>query len=418
MPASLRLSLMRTTLTWALALMLAALPLAACRAAPAPAPATITFAYLEQDTPYYQELARTFSLDHPSIAINLLPRPAGRLGELSFNDVDVMAGSLWLGRLIEEDDILSLSPWIEGNPGFALDDYYPGLLDLYTREGKLWAVPTGADLLVLYYNRDLCDRAGAPYPRAGWTWDDFLAAALILRDEQAGVYGYAAVSPPLEALLFAYQHGGRILDDWQRPSRPTLDDPRTVEALDWYAGLVQRHGVAPSPEEMEQAFGPGDEYALAAGIVAGRVAMWAGPYAQRGGLDWRQPWAFKWGMAPLPQDERPATWGSTEGLAISATAEDPEACWQWVQFLSRQAPSRLAPARRSVAESDAFARLAGSEAAEAARTSLEHALLVPPDAFASFEEVGQLWMQAVDETMRGEATAREALTRAQAEATQ
>ena len=43
-------------------------------------------------------------------------------------------------------------------------------------------LPQNLSSLVVYYNRDLFDAAGVPYPEAGWTWDDFLAAAKALDD--------------------------------------------------------------------------------------------------------------------------------------------------------------------------------------------------------------------------------------------
>ena len=46
---------------------------------------------------------------------------------------------------------------------------------------------------VLYYNADLFDRAGLPYPSADWKWADLLAATRRLTRRSEGQYGYLAL---------------------------------------------------------------------------------------------------------------------------------------------------------------------------------------------------------------------------------
>ena len=41
--------------------------------------------------------------------------------------------------------------------------------------------------LAIYYNKDLFDKAGVPYPKDGWTWEDFQDTAVKLT--------YGAVAP-------------------------------------------------------------------------------------------------------------------------------------------------------------------------------------------------------------------------------
>lgn len=83
-----------------------------------------------------------------------------------------------------------LGPFIEQDPSFDLADFYPAMLDFYTDEGSVWAIPSGVDLVAMFYNKDLFDQYDVPYPEVGWTWDDFLSKAQALRDPDAGVYAY------------------------------------------------------------------------------------------------------------------------------------------------------------------------------------------------------------------------------------
>ena len=94
--------------------------------------------------------------------------------------------------MIEDGSIIPLDPFTEQNSAVDMDDFYPEALELFTDEGKVWAIPAGLDTLVMYYNQDLFDQYNVPYPEIGWTWDDFLQTSLSLRDPNAGVFGYAA----------------------------------------------------------------------------------------------------------------------------------------------------------------------------------------------------------------------------------
>ena len=57
-----------------------------------------------------------------------------------------------------------------------LGDKVGGLAD-YQVDGKTWAIPYRADSWVLYYNKDLFDKAKVKYPDGSWTWDDYVTAS-------------------------------------------------------------------------------------------------------------------------------------------------------------------------------------------------------------------------------------------------
>ena len=58
-------------------------------------------------------------------------------------------------------------------------------LDLVTAGDSVVAVPSDSWAQMLVYRKDLFDAANVPYPEPGWTWDNFLNAALALREELA-----------------------------------------------------------------------------------------------------------------------------------------------------------------------------------------------------------------------------------------
>jgi multiple sugar transport system substrate-binding protein len=385
--------------------------------APADEPVTVRFAgyYLERD--YYEELIRAFNDQYPTIPVEFLPHTEDELAALGPGAADVRP--VWqgmFGSVQKRGDLLTLDPVIHTDESLLeLSDLYPGVAQVFATDGRIWAIPVGANPRMMYYNVDLFDRYGVPYPETDWTWDDFLGAARAIRDPDAGVYGYACLGYLYEPTQWVFSHGGQIFDDMQDPTRTTFDDPLTVEALEWYGDLAREHDVCITSGE---AGGVDDVFRI---IRAGRVGMWTTGFVARGGWDWpdgsNAELRFPWGMVPLPRDRRSSSGTFVAGHAISSQAEHPDAAWKWIAFLSRQVHEYLAPVRRSVAESAEFEELVGGEIAAAARAALEDGLLLwPPSAFTKFGEELDILRAAVNDILGSRKSAQEAMDWAQQEA--
>ncbi len=380
-------------------------------------PATIRFAYPNYDRAYYEPLVQEFNAAHPRITIELvaLQGDAWRRQTSLLEDVDAfVASDIMLGDLLEDGRILSLDPFIAQDETFDAADFYPGVLENLSAEGKTWAVPAGLDPLVMYYNRDLFDRYGVPYPTVEWTWENFLDIVLAMRDPDAGVYGYAAVLGTFDVLPFIYQHGGQLALDLRNAAGATFDDPLNVEALQWYVDLIYEHEAVPTPEQARRAFGGGD-YNVMQGFAANKIGMLTLTFSQRGGQGWGTQWQMHWGMVPLPRDARSATIALVEGYFISARAQHPDACWQWITYLSRKMPTRLVPPRRSLVESDAYRLLVGEDVAGVVRAAAgsDVLLLQPSDMPEQAQQAFGILQQALDSVIAGRATPEEALREAQ-----
>jgi len=380
------------------------------QATPTPEPATITFMLPEVDTEYYEALVAIFNESHPYVTVELDNYQAEAGDVFSVSSFDLI-------ELLEQDAILNLDPFIENNESFDRSDFYPGIVDMFAAEGKTWAVPAGVDAMVMFYNQDLFDQYGVPYPDNEWTWDDFLTAGMGISHPDDNIFGYASTPlQPADPILFIYQHGGRIFDDLHHPTRTTFDDPLTIEAVEWYVALINDHNVAPTPEQARRAFGSSNEGVFRA-ILQNKVGMWTGLFSDRGGMTWPVEWYMRWGMLPLPRDAQAVSGGDVEGYVISSQAEHPDACWLWVDFLSRQIPYRLVPARRSLAESDLFKQQVGSAVAATVQASMDNMLLVSPDVAVFFPALATFY-QAVEQAVVGNSTPGEAMRWAQEQAEQ
>jgi len=395
------------TLLWLVAVLTCLAALLGCgktAPTPTPDPVTISFAHPVKDGEFYGDALSAFSDEYPHITVQLQPTSLGEfenIAQATKADTFVVYPQTQLAELLENGTLLDLAPLIEQDDTFDLSDLYPSALEQCTIDGRRWAIPAGIDVVVLFYNQGLFDRSHVPHPEIGWTWAEFLHTAQALRSLDDEVYAYLA--DPFLAVLAVYQHGGQIVDDLRHPTRTTFDDPLTIEAVQWYADLVQVHDVAPPPSTL---------LSPVEGWVDEKVAMMAMSFDQRDETErvgWSGEWPAQWGMVPLPGDARSATMALVEGYAISAQAAHPEACWQWIAFLSEQVAPASVPARRSIVESGAYREQVGAQTADVVQAILEDAQLV----YLRDRELLQVFVGAVAQVLEGEATAAEAMQWAQ-----
>jgi multiple sugar transport system substrate-binding protein len=236
-------------------------------------------------------------------------------------------------------------------------DFYPATIEAFRFNDDLWCIPQNMSSLVVYYNADLFDAAGLPWPSDDWTWGEFLQAAIQLTrdldgDGRPDQYG-AGIEPTLNRLApFIWQAGGELVDHPVHPTRLTLDTPAALAALEWFAALQTEHGVIPdaiaqSAESNESRF------------LNGTLAMYFN--SRRGVPTYRTITRFGWDVAPLPRGSHAAGILHSDGYCMSAESRNKEAAWRFIEFANSAAgqtliahTGRTVPSLRAVAESPAF----------------------------------------------------------------
>ncbi len=347
---------------------------------PTPEPIALHFAYpLEGKGEAYEKLAAEFHDAHPNITVEVQHIEDLNYTASQSSNIDVFeADQFELISLVEGGAILSLDPILQEDPHGIVGDFYPHILEAFTWQGQIWAVPADIDPWVLYYNKDLFDQAGVPYPQPEWTWNDFLEKAARLTMDRGDHTQYGFGSNPKEApeiIAFIYQHGGGLVDNIVDPQTPTFDSPATIEAVQWYTDLALEYGVMAPPEVMAL-YRRGGAFEAA---MRQHVAMWMGSLSSRGGHIWHFEWPFNWGVVPLPRDEERATLFQLSGYFISAHSPHPREAWLWIeQVTGSPRHAWNLPPRRSVAQTDLYRQRVGEEVADAALASAEYGLTSPP----------------------------------------
>ncbi|HOU15618.1 MAG TPA: extracellular solute-binding protein [Anaerolineae bacterium] len=299
-----------------------------------------------KDDPQAQRLLQQYYAKHPNVEVNFVT--IGIEGNETLAEIAASADvvPVYPGYApLSDTYFLDLTALMAADDTLDVEDFYPVALEAYRHQGKQWGLPGTVDATLLFYNRDLFDAAGVPYPQAGWTWEDLLAAAQKLSHGEPPQRQWGLVTLNVGwytlPLLLAAQRGGALVDNPAAPTTPTLDDPRLVEAARWFQALAYRDEVlAPSALDMS---GFTDGEALycnhqAAMWIANDSAVWVHLNCN-----------VNLGIAPVPVEGRPATFYTFYGHAIPKSSAHPEAAWDWLSFATRQPYFWTGiPARRSL----------------------------------------------------------------------
>lgn len=137
--------------------------------------------------------------------------------------------------------------------GMSVDNFAPRVLQAARRNGKLFAIPLDVHPLVLYYNTDLCAKAGL-LDSSGKLVDldgpDKFAAALRKAKQVTGAYGgvWSINADPSTGYIIFYslyrQLGGEILAD--HGAKVVLDDAKAVQVLSYLRDLTVGQNLLPS----------------------------------------------------------------------------------------------------------------------------------------------------------------------------
>ncbi len=309
-------------------------------------------------------LLNTFEAKHPHIHIQVLHIPENYFQKLHIliaggltPDV-VFMNSLSLPVYADNNIFLPLESFL-GKPQSPLNQktfFEPALKALSWKE-HLYAIPRDVSDLVVYYNADLFKQAGLLPPKPNWTLQEMLVMAQKLtRDtngdgvqDQFGISFYA--KPPLFWLPFVWSTGGHLFNPGLTQFQ--LNQPKAVQALQFYGDLRNRWHVAPRLEEVGSA-------TMSQLFLQGKLAMmvsgrWSVPIL-------RKQAKFHWDVVPFPQGNAGSVVGvDASGYAISKVTQHPQESWELVQFLSSHHAQQIfsqsgliVPARIDVAQSAGF----------------------------------------------------------------
>jgi multiple sugar transport system substrate-binding protein len=313
----------------------------------------------------YHSLVTSFEEKHPNIKVELIHIPdqadyRRRMGaDFAANTpADVLLINYRrYASLAAKDALEPLGPYLDESNVIQESDFYPEAIQPFYFSNQLICIPQNLSSLVIYYNKDLFDQAGLAYPSDDWTWDEFLQAAISLtkdndNDEVTDQHGVGIEASLFRLAPFVWQNGGEIINDPYEPKNLTLDDPASLEALNWFVELQTKHHVVPnqveeSAEDSESRF------------QNGRLAMFFN--SRRGTPTYREITGFDWDVAALPQNKQPAGILHADGYCMPSIAKNKDLIWTFIEFANSPEgqtivakSGRTVPSLKAVAESSVF----------------------------------------------------------------
>lgn len=353
-------------------------------------PQTIDIWAFEGEADFLPRLIEAFEKEHPNITVKLTNIPednyvtkvdtalaAGRPPDLGY-----LYETRWItaGRILPIDDVIA-------SENIDVSEFNQNAFSGCVVDGQTYCLGSYTGAILLFYNKDLFDEAGEPYPSTTepMTVDEYAALAerLTQRSDNRSDYVWGGFAEPTDWWMdwrVLFSEDGRTVEGY-------LNDAPTVHMYDVLATMV-REGTSPTESDFEF-FGDTDPLAtgqMAMTFIDNVVAI---PTLEKAGIPW--------GAAPTPvEKEADLPWvGSwTDSWSIFSDTEQAAAAKAFIGFVATEgnrlrARAGQQPLNNAIAEEEDWA---GDSSGRA--DVLEVANLARPNIFLPaniFTLDGPLW---------------------------
>lgn len=262
--------------------------------------------------PYIEKLVDAYMEQNPDVKVNLTVIANDDYDDklkvmlAGGNDVDCfwIRSGAQARQLADDGALMALDELCEKND--VDTSVYGECQDAYELDGKTYGLATTKSAWMIFYNKDLFDAAGVPYPTA-MTWDEYteLAKSLTKDDLMGGLI------PNWSLNLGSSAAGEYLMDE-------NLE--KTTEWVNylnkWYVEDHSHYSV----EEMSGSFDANGKFA------EGKTYMMINGDWTYASLPSAEP-DFEWASAPLPtfEGDEGATCGTTSVYAINSKCSDEKA---------------------------------------------------------------------------------------------
>lgn len=222
---------------------------------PRPAdPRRTPIVWASDDNPARRDQIDLFNRRHPDKILSLDPNNTGLekviVQSLAGVGPDAFdAGEGALSVLIDAGIVWDITDALKRRGIDVERDTWKAVQSICVRDGRVYGVPTNAAANALFLNKDAFARAGLPYPKTPWTWDDFLPLAkkLTIRDENGRAQQFGVLIDWWLWPGFVLQWGGKVFTD--DGTRCVVDSPEAIAGVQFLHDLIYVHRVMPSPVE-------------------------------------------------------------------------------------------------------------------------------------------------------------------------
>ncbi|MGQ9881173.1 MAG: extracellular solute-binding protein [Armatimonadota bacterium] len=318
-----------------------------------------------------------FERRYPHIEVSLLSMGAGRMnpqklmtaivGNVS-PDV-IFQDRFTIGDWASRDAFRPLDDLIARDrdkpDGIRAEEFYNACWQEACYKGKVYAIPAGTDDRALYYNKQLFREAGVDPNRPPQTWGELLEyAKKLTKRNPDGTYQRIGFIPNYGnswLYLYSWQNGGEFMSADGRQC--TLNNPRTVQALEWLVKVYDELGGAKAINAFASGFQTNEMDPFFIGKVAMKIdGNWVlnniaryKPDLDFGVAPAPVPTARLRGEPPFEGQPKFITWSGGFSYAIPRGAKHVEEAWLFIKWLT-SVESNLIAARAQKAWNESKGR--------------------------------------------------------------
>ena len=190
-------------------------------------------------------------------------------------------------------------------------------------DGAVVGVPWYVETRLLYYRKDIAEKAGITTAPA--TWDDLKTMAKAMQEKGGAKYGISLGTKNWQEYFpFLWSNGGDVVD---ANGKPVLNSPQAVEALTFYKSFFTE-GL--TPKSVPEGFD------ITPAFVTGDYPMFfSGPWhlsliKEAGGADFTD----KWAIASMPKKTTATSFVGGSNVVVYKNSKNKDAAWAFVKFLS------------------------------------------------------------------------------------
>jgi multiple sugar transport system substrate-binding protein len=379
----------------------------------------MNFSSAGDNAKYLEEMKDVFEAQNPDIKINietvgygdyftkLMTLVAGNNApdafELNYENFYTYAKK---GVLLNINDEMAAT-------GFDKNSINEMALKAFQMDSDQYGLPFSFSNVVLIYNKELFDRAGADYPELDWKWENVQDAAEKIRALHPMTFGIFQPIQFWEFYKVVKQNGGSLFSEDGKSFN--INSKQNIETLQYLVDKVLKSNVMPNDAQLA---GMGD-WDL---FISGRLGMivtgiWAFP-------TFINDCDFDWDVAVEPGNLAKATHFFANGVVLSKDTKVADAAYQWIEFLSSS--KEVAKIRidagwelPAVTYEDILADYA-SQTPPANRNAVFESMnyLVTPPVIEQAAELTDIINRHLEAAKYGEKTPEEALNDAQKELTE
>lgn len=293
--------------------------------AAAPASGAITVWAMGAEGERLPELAKAFEAANPGVKVEVTPVPWNAAHDKFTNAITAgttpdaaMVGTTWMGEFVGLDAL-------EPTPAdFDKSVFFEGAQKTTEVGGTSYGVPWYVETRLIYYRKDIAEKAGIT--EVPTDWEGLHAMAKAMQEKGGAKFGFGLqpgkVGSWQSIMPFAWSNGSKIADD----KGYTFDNPELAEAVTYFQSYFT-DGIADKAQPDGQA---------EASFADGSVPMFiSGPWSmkaveEQGGAGF----ADKYDVMPMPTKKTATSFVGGSDFVVFKAAKNKDTAWKFVQFLT------------------------------------------------------------------------------------